>query len=76
MKNPTKVSKNDFYIIWLILQEIDSHIIKTYRKEILEDLEEVFKLMKNMPEDKNEKSFINFMKDVAEKYAKYSGKIS
>ena len=32
--------------------------------------------MKNMPEDKNEESFINFIKDVAEKYAKYSGKIS
>ncbi len=75
IKNPTKVSKNDFYIIWLILQETDSHIVKTYRKEILEDLEEVFRLMKNMPEDKDEKSFINLIRDVAEKYAKYSGKI-
>lgn len=71
---PRKAGKNDIYITWLILQELDSHIVKTYKKDILKDLEEVFKLMKNMPESKDEKSFIDYIQNIIEKYAKLSGK--
>ena len=49
--------------------------MKTYKNQILKDLEEVFKLMKNMPENKDEKSFINYIQNIIEKYAKYSSKV-
>lgn len=72
---PRKAGKNDIYITWLILQEIDLHIVKTYKNQILKDLEEVFKLMKNMPENKDEKSFIDYIQKIIEKYTKYSSKV-
>lgn len=64
--------KNDFYLMWLILNKIDIHIVLTYRKEILNDLEGIFKLVKNMPAGKTEATFIEHVKSVIDKYAKYS----
>ena len=72
---PRQAGKNDIYITWLMLQEMDLHIVKTYKNQILKDLGEVFKLMKNMPKNKDEKSFIDYMQKIAEKYAKYSKKL-
>lgn len=71
---PRNGNKKDFYITWLILQELDTHIIRTYKESILEDLEEVFKLMKNMPKNRDEKSFINYIKNVINEYSKYTSK--
>lgn len=62
---------NDFYIMWLILKRLDTHVILTYRKEILNDLENVFGLMKNMPKDKNEKDFMTYVESIISKYSKY-----
>ncbi len=64
--------KNDFYLMWLILNKIDIHIVLTYRKEILNDLEGIFKLVKNMPAGKTQADFIEHVKSVIDKYAKYS----
>jgi len=65
-----KGDKNCFYITWLILQELDSHIIQTYRKNILNDLKEIFKLMQDMPKDKNENDFLDDVKGIIRKYSK------
>lgn len=62
---------SDFYLMWLILKKLDTHIILTYRKEILKDLESVFQLMKNMPKGKDEKDFMQYVKDIIDKYPKY-----
>lgn len=75
IEKPRKGNKKDFYIAWLILRDLDSHIIETYRDEILIDLEKAFKLMKNMPNSKTTESFINHIKDIVEKYSKYSSNI-
>lgn len=71
---PKRVTKNDIYVMWLMLQKIDLHIVKTYKKELLEDLKEIFKIMKNMPDGEDEKSFIDFIDKIIEKYQKLSGK--
>lgn len=68
IKVPRKGNKKDFYITWLILKELDTHIVSTYKKEILQDLEKIFKLMKNMPKDKNVNDFINYIKSIIYKY--------
>ena len=65
-----KGDKNCFYIMWLILQELDIHIINTYKKEIWEDLENMFKLMQNIPKGKNEEEFIKYVKSIITKYCK------
>ena len=73
---PRNGNKKDFYITWLFLQQLDRHIVNTYRKTILKDMEEIFKLMKNMPKNRNEESFINYIKNLINKYARYSGNIN
>lgn len=71
---PRKGNRKDFYIIWLILQKLDTHVVKTYKKQLLKDLEEIFKMMKNMPADSDVKSFIEYVKDVIKKYSRYTSK--
>ncbi len=68
--NSTKKNKNCFYIMWLILRELDTHRIQTYKKEIFEDLEQIFKLMQNMPKDKDEKIFIGHVRNMIDKHCK------
>lgn len=65
-----KRDKNCFYIMWLILQELDTHIIETYKEEILQNFKETFKLMRNMPNDKSEQDFIDYVKDIICQYSK------
>lgn len=72
IKTPRRGNKKDFYITWLILHDLDTHVIETYKKEILADLEKIFKLMKNMPELKDTNSFVEYIKDVISNYSKYS----
>lgn len=68
--NSTKKNKNCFYIMWLILRELDTYRIQTYKKEIFEDLEQIFKLMQNMPKDKDEKIFIGHVRNMIDKHCK------
>lgn len=65
-----RADKNCFYIMWLILQEFDTHIIQAYKKEILEDLKKIFSLMQNMPKDKDEGDFIAYVNSIIKKYRK------
>lgn len=75
IKVPRKGNRKDFYITWMILKKLDIHIIKTYKKEILADLEEAFKLMKNIPANKDVKFFIGYIKKIIDRYSKYSSQI-
>lgn len=68
-------NKKDFYLTWLILHDIDFHVIITYRESILTDLEKLFKLMKNMPHSSDVMSFLDCVKDIIEKYKKFSSNI-
>lgn len=75
MLNPNRIvsirgDKNCFYIMWLILQELDVHIIQTYKKEIVEDFKKMFSLMQNMPKDKDENDFIEYVKSILKNYSK------
>lgn len=63
-----KGSMKDFYIMWLILQNLDNHIIKTYKANIMEELEIAFKLMKKMPKNMDATFFINHIQIIIEKY--------
>lgn len=72
---PRKGNKKDFYITWLILQELDTHIVSTYKQEILDDLEKIFKLMKNIPAEKDVDFFIEYITKIINKYSKYSIKL-
>lgn len=70
IKVARKANRKDFYITWLILKELDTHIITTYREELLNDLENIFKYMKNMPADRNTRGFINYINSILDKYLK------
>lgn len=71
IKVPRKGNKKDFYITWLILQELDTHVVSTYKDEILKDLEKIFKLMKNMPVNENVDDFVKYIKNIIDKYHRY-----
>jgi hypothetical protein len=71
---PRTGNKSDFYITWLIVHELDIHLITTYKDEIMKDLEELFKIMKKMPEGKEEKYFIHCLTEVRDKYAEMGEK--
>lgn len=70
--NAKKGSKKDFYIVFLILQELDNHIIETYKEAILKDLKDIFILMKNMPNEGEATQFIKHIEGVVNKYKEYS----
>ena len=76
LSKPQIGNKKDFYLTWLILHDIDFHVIKTYRESILVDLEKLFKRMKNMPQSSDVLSFLDCVKDIIEKYEKFSSNIS
>lgn len=63
--------KNDFYLLWLILKELDTHLIETLREEILRDVEAIFKLTKHMPVGKDEEDFVQHIKKIIEYYKNY-----
>ena len=62
----------DFYVMWLLFQTIDNHVIKTYRLQLLDDLERIFKLMKKMPKGKAEDFFMDNMIAFIEKYQEHA----
>ena len=65
-----KGSMKDFYVMFLIFEYFDNHIIKTYKLEILNDLGSIFKLMKNMPTRTDASFFMENIKSFIEKYQK------
>ena len=65
-------SMKDFYVMWLLFQTIDNHVIKTYRLQLLDDLERIFKLMKKMPKGKAEDFFMDNMIAFIEKYQEHA----
>lgn len=74
-EKPTKGDKNCFYIMWLVLKELDTHLIKTYHLELQNEFKQLFKLMQNMPKDKDEKDFIEAVKSIIREYSKKVNKI-
>lgn len=64
------IDKNALYIAWLILQELDIHVIQTYKEEILKDLTVIFKEMQNMPKGKNENDFVEHVGNIIKKHRK------
>ncbi len=66
-----KVNMKDFYIMWLILADLDTHIIKTYRDDILNEIKNIFNLMKNVPENINVEFFIDNIRLFVDKYISY-----
>lgn len=63
-EKPRGASKTDIHIIYLILKEIDLHRVKTYKENIMADIAELFKFMKNMPDGKDEKDFKGLMEKI------------
>ena len=76
LNKPRKGNMKDFYVLWIILQEFDKHIISTYNNEILNEIGALFKMMKKMPENSNIDDFLNFLSAIIQKYSQYSVLIS
>ena len=65
----------DFYILWIILQEFDKHIILTYNNELLVEISELFKMMKKMPDNADITDFLKFVSSIIEKYKQYTASL-
>lgn len=63
-----RCSMKDFYIMFLLLHHFDNHIVKTYNKELLNDMENIFKLMKNMPKNTDANYFMDYIQSIIQKY--------
>lgn len=63
LTKPRIGNKKDFYLTWLILRDLDLHVVNTYKDEILKDLEKIFKLMKHVPEKMDIKEFKNLINE-------------
>lgn len=72
VETPRRGCMKDFYMMWMILKKIDNHVIRTYHEKIIEDLTKAFKLMKNLPQDKDVEFFIAYIKLLIQKYEKYT----
>ena len=71
IKKPRIGNKKDFYLTWMILKDLDIQIIKTYRDEILKDLERIFKTMKHVPNGMTVDDFKEEMNNMINKYSRY-----
>jgi len=69
-KNSKKITAKDFYLLYIILQDLNIHIIETYKIEILTDIEKIYKYMKKVPENINGADFIDFTKNIIQKHKK------
>lgn len=75
IETPRKGNMKDFYITWIMLDKLDIHLISTYKGNIVQDLDEIFHFMKNMPENKTERDFIQYVKVKLQNYMNLSGTI-
>lgn len=71
IKKPRIGNKKDFYLTWMILRNLDEQVIKTYKNEILNDLEQIFKIMKHVPNGMTVEGFKEEMNNMINKYSKY-----
>lgn len=71
IKKPRIGNKKDFYLTWMILKDLDIQIIKTYREEILKDLERIFKTMKHVPNGMTVDDFKEETNNIINKYSRY-----
>lgn len=70
-KNIKKARAKDFYLLFLILQEFNMHIIKTYRLDIINDIESIYKYMKKIPNNIEATDFFNYCKKLISKYSNH-----
>ncbi len=69
-KGEKKVRAKDFYILFLIIQELNYHIIKTYKQDILKDIYNMYCFMKKTPDYIQPDDFIKYTKNLLCKYSK------
>lgn len=65
-----KVRAKDFYLLYVIMQEFNMHIVETYQKEIIEAITKIYKLMKHTPEDMNNITFLQYTRNMINEYKK------
>lgn len=65
-----KVRAKDFYLLYVIMQELNMHVVETYKKEIVETITEIYKLMKHTPEDMNNTTFLQYTRNMINEYKK------
>ena len=46
------------------------HVVETYKKEIVETITEIYKLMKHTPEDMNNTTFLQYTRNMINEYKK------
>ena len=66
----SKARAKDFYMLYLILQELNIHIITTYKNEIINDISEIYKIMRKTPENIQIEDFMSYVKRTISKYIK------
>lgn len=65
-----KNDKNCFYILWVILRNLDTHIITTYKNDIYVRIKELFALIQNMNKNKSLNDIKNEIKSIVNAYNK------
>lgn len=75
-KNPKyfRRTMQDFYLLWYILNEINLEMIKLHRIGMKEEISQIFRYFKNIPEEdwKNNDGFNKFIRDVEKFKQKYT----
>lgn len=69
--NPRKGSAKDFYLLYLFLNNLNTHIINTYQENIINDIQSIYKFMKKIPENKQADDFIKYLLQTNHKYDQY-----
>ncbi len=65
-----KVRAKDFYLLYVIIQEFNMHIVETYQKEIVTAITNIYKLMKHTPEDMDNTIFLQYTRNMINEYKK------
>ena len=65
-----KNDKNCFYILWLILKDLDTHVISTYKKEIYNKIAELFALIQDMKKNKTINDIKRQIRSIIKSYSK------
>lgn len=68
-------SYQEFYIMWMLLMDVDGTKLNNKREELLSDMNLLFRKLKNVDEEvvdsKYVKDFLNLMTQIKEKYNTY-----
>lgn len=71
IETPRKGSAKDFYLLYLFLKNLNTHIINTYKEDILNDIQSIYRFMKKIPENKQAEDFIKYLLQIIYKYDQY-----